>query len=414
LIQRPAADTLHPDAQRKEHDMLPLEGVNVLDLSRLAPGPFCSMMLGDMGADVLLVEAPADGKLTPILGGGRGQDQERLAAYNMMGRNKRSIVLNLREPDARDVFYRLAQTADVVLEGFRPGVVKRLGVDYDTLRQRNPRLVYCSLSGFGQTGPYSQLVGHDINYIAIGGALGMIGWPNTPPAIPMNIIADFAGGGMHAAFAILAALLARERTGRGQHVDVAMSDGVMYLLASLVGSVLAGGSSPARGATVLNGSVPHYNVYQCNDGGWISIGSLEPHFFVNLCKVMGREDFIPHQYDASKRDEIAAHFRAQFAAKTRDEWFEILKQSDICAGPVYSLEEALRDPHNLARDMVVEVDHPTLGKVKHVGIGPKLSDTPGRVRATAPLPGQHTDDVLASLGFDATNIASLRERGVVA
>ena len=393
--------------------MLPLEGIKILDLSRLAPGPFCSMMLGDLGADVLLIEAPADGKLAGMILGNRGVDEQKIAAYNMMGRNKRSIVLNLREQEARDIFYRLAETADVVLEGFRPGVVKRLGVDYETLIARNPRLVYCSLSGFGQTGPYSGLVGHDINYISVAGALGMIGWPDTPPAIPMNLLADFAGGGMHAAYGILAALLARERTGRGQHVDIAMSDGVMYLLASLAGNVLMGGASPTRGGTALNGSVPFYNVYQCGDGGWISIGSLEPHFWVNLCRVMGREDFIPHQWDSSKRAEISGHFREQFATKTRDEWFEILKQTDICAGPVYSLEEALRDPHNLAREMVVEVDHPTLGTVRHVGIGTKLSDTPGRVRSTAPLAGQHTPEVLGQLGFDDAAIASLKERGII-
>ncbi len=392
--------------------MQPLEGIKILDLSRLAPGPFCSMMLGDLGADVLLIEAPADGKLAAAIVP-RPDDAVKYAAYNVLSRNKRSIVLNLREPEAREIFYKLAETADVVLEGFRPGVVKRLGVDYETLSKRNPRLVYCSLSGFGQTGPYSQLVGHDINYISIGGALGMIGWPGEPPAIPMNIIADFAGGGMHAAYGILAALMARERTGRGQHVDIAMSDGVMYLLAGLVGSVLMGGGSPSRGGTLLNGSVPHYNVYECSDGGWISLGSLEPHFFVNLCKAMGCEQYIPHQYDASKRAEIAAYFKEQFLTKTRDEWFEILKQTDICVGPVYSLEEALHDPHNLARDMVVEVDHPTLGKVKTLGIGTKLSETPGSVRTTAPTTGQHTDDVLASLGYDATAVAALKERGVV-
>jgi crotonobetainyl-CoA:carnitine CoA-transferase CaiB-like acyl-CoA transferase len=393
--------------------MLPLEGIKILDLSRLAPGPFCSMLLGDMGADVLLIEAPADGKLAPAIGGARGQDLEKAAAYNTMSRNKRSMVLNLREPDAREIFYKLADDADVVLEGFRPGVVKRLGVDYETLRQRNDRIVYCSLSGFGQTGPYSQLVGHDINYISVGGALGMIGWPDQPPAIPMNIIADFAAGGLHAAFGILTALMARERTGKGQNVDIAMSDGVLYLLASLTGSVLAGGSSPTRGGTILNGSVPHYNVYECADGGWISIGSLEPHFFVNLCKALGREDFIPQQWDAAKRDEIFEYFRAQFKSKTRDEWFEILKQTDVCAGPVYSLEEALNDPHNRARDMLIEVDHPTLGKVKQLGIGTKLSETPGKVRSTAPLPGQHTDEVLASIGYDEGAITALRERGVV-
>jgi crotonobetainyl-CoA:carnitine CoA-transferase CaiB-like acyl-CoA transferase len=387
--------------------MLPLEGIKILDLSRLAPGPFCSMMLGDMGADVLLVEAPSDGKLAPAVPGGGG-DPEKAAAYNVMARNKRSIVLNLREQDAREIFYRLVDTADVVLEGFRPGVVKRLGVDYDTLKERNPRIVYCSLSG------YSQLVGHDINYISIGGALGMIGWPDTPPAIPMNIIADFAAGGMHAAYGILAALLARERTGRGQYVDIAMSDGVLYLLASMAGNVLAGGRSPSRGATVLNGSVPHYNVYECADGGWISLGSLEPHFFVNLCKVMGREDFIPHQYDASRRDEIADHFRAQFKTKTRDEWFEVLKQTDICAAPVLSLAEAFEDPHNRAREMVIDVPNERLGTVRHPGIATKLSDTPGAVRSTAPLAGQHTDDVLRSLGYDDDAVSALREKGVVA
>jgi crotonobetainyl-CoA:carnitine CoA-transferase CaiB-like acyl-CoA transferase len=393
--------------------MQPLEGIKILDLSRLAPGPFASMMLGDLGADVLLIEAPADGKLANAIVS-RPADAERQAAYNVLARNKRSIILNLREPDAREIFYKLAETADVVLEGFRPGVVKRLGVDYETLSKRNPRIVYCSLSGFGQTGPYSQLVGHDINYISVGGALGMVGWPDAPPAIPMNIIADFAGGGMHAAYGILAALVARERTGRGQYVDIAMSDGVLYLLASMVGGVLSGGASPGRGSTLLNGSVPHYNVYECSDGGWISIGSLEPHFFVNLCKTMECEQFIPHQYDATWREQMAAHFKQRFLTKTRDEWFEILKQSDICVGPVYSLAEALEDPHNLAREMVVEVDHPTLGKIKTLGIGTKFSDTPGSVRTTAPLAGQHTDDVLAAIGYDAAAIAALKERGVTA
>lgn len=393
--------------------MLPLEGLKILDLSRLAPGPFCSMMLGDLGADVLLIEAPPEGKMGAMAVLGRGADAEKVAAYNVLARNKRSLVLNLREQEAREIFYKLADDADVVLEGFRPGVVKRLGVDYETLIKRNPRLVYCSLSGFGQTGPYSNLVGHDINYISVGGALGMIGWPGQPPTIPANVIADFAGGGLHAAFGILAALMGREKTGKGQYVDIAMSDGVLALLASFVGPVLMGGESPGRGTNLLNGSVPHYNVYECADGGWISIGSLEPHFFVNLCKALGCEQFIPRQYDPSAREEIRAYFETKFREKPRDEWFRILSETDICAGPIYSLREALDDPHNRARGMVVEVDHPTLGKIPHLGIATKLSETPGSVRTTAPLPGQHTDDVLASLGFDATAVAALKERGVV-
>jgi crotonobetainyl-CoA:carnitine CoA-transferase CaiB-like acyl-CoA transferase len=389
--------------------MMPLEDVRVLDLSRLAPGPFCTMLLADLGADVLLIEPPPDSRAGQGPGVGRGGE-----AYNALGRNKRSIILNLRDDEARQVFFRLAESADVVLEGFRPGVVQRLGVDHDTLREHNPRLIYCSLSGYGQTGPYAGLVGHDINYISIGGALGMIGWPDQPPAIPMNIIADFAAGGLHAAYAILAALHARERTGRGQYLDIAMSDGVLYLLAMAVSGYFASGRVPEAGRTVLNGSAPFYNVYQCRDGGWISLGSLEPHFWANLCRVMGREDFVPHQYDAAKRDEIFAHFREQFKTKTRDEWFEILKRTDVCAAPVYGLDEALNDPHNLARGMVVEVEHPQAGRVRQVGVGTKFSETPGAVRAPAPAPGQHTDEVLASLGYDADRISALRERGAVA
>jgi crotonobetainyl-CoA:carnitine CoA-transferase CaiB-like acyl-CoA transferase len=402
-----------------------LEGLKVLDLSRLAPGPFCSMLLGDLGADVLLVEAPPDQLPGRGLAGGspaRAQAQGVGAtvrpasgpAYNALGRNKRSIVLNLRSDEGRAVFMDLAKDADVVLEGFRPGVVKRLGVDYEAVSAINPRVVYCSLSGFGQTGPYSQLVGHDINYISVAGALGLIGWPDTPPAIPMNLLADFAGGGLHAAFAILAAIIARERSGRGQYVDIAMSDGVLYLLASAISGYFQSGNVPTRGATMLNGAAAHYNVYECADGKWISIGSLEPHFWANLCRVMGREDFLPHQNDRDMRAEISDHFRRTFRTKTRDEWFEIMKQTDICVAPVYALDEALNDPQNLARGMVIEVDHPELGKVKQVGIGPKFSETPGAVRSTAPRPGQHTDEVLTALGYPAEKIAALREKGAVA
>jgi len=397
--------------------MMPLEGIHVLDLSRLAPGPYCSMLLGDMGADVLLVEAPPEalpsgGAVGPL----RAENEEaaeRALAYNALARNKRSTVLNLRKEEARQVFYRLAESADVVLEGFRPGVVKRLGVDYETLRPLNPRLVYCSLSGYGQDGPYAGMVGHDINYISIGGALGAIGWPGQPPAIPLNVIADFAGGGLHAAFAILAALLAREKTGRGQYVDIAMSDGVMYLLAMVFTLYFHNGSVVRPGQHFLNGGAHFYNVYQTKDGGWISVGSLEPHFYANLCRALGREDFIPYQYDASKREEVFAYFREQFRTRTRDEWFEYLKQSDICVAPVYSLDEAAADPHNLARHMVVEVEHPRFGPVRQVGIGPKLSETPGGVRTTAPRAGQHTDEVLASLGYTRQQIEGLRASGAV-
>jgi alpha-methylacyl-CoA racemase len=398
----------------EEAAMMPLEGTKILDLSRLAPGPFCTMLLGDLGADVLLIEPPPQAVSRPNLPSGFPKDAQRAAAYNALGRNKRSIILNLRQEEGRQILYELAKSADVVLEGFRPGVVKRLGADYETVSRINPRIIYCSLSGYGQDGPYAGLVGHDINYISVGGALGIIGWPGQRPAIPLNIIADFAGGGLHAAYAIVVALLVRERTGRGQQVDIAMSDGVMYLLAATISQYLATGSVPRGGQHLLNGVAPHYNVYQTKDGGWISLGSLEGHFYANLCRAMGREDFIAHQQDATKWPEIFDHFRQQFLTKTRDEWFEILKQTDICAGPVYGLDEALADPHNRHRGMVIEVEAPGEGRVRQVGIGTKLSETPGRVRSTAPLPGQHTDEVLSSLGYDAARIAALREEGTVA
>jgi crotonobetainyl-CoA:carnitine CoA-transferase CaiB-like acyl-CoA transferase len=400
------------DARNGEETMLALEGIKILDLSRLAPGPYCTMLLGDLGADVLLIEQAGEGserRRNPT----RAGQAERSQAYNALGRNKRSIGLNLKSEAAREVFYQLVRDADVVVEGFRPGVVKRLGVDYETLAKLNPRVVYLSLSGFGQTGPYAPLVGHDINYISIGGALGVTGRPGQPPSIPMNLVADFAGGGLFAAFAIAVALLARERTGRGQYIDMAMSDGVLSLLSSAASSVLAGGAPPMPGEFLLNGAAPHYNVYECADGEWFSLGSLEPWFWENLCRAMGREDFIPYEYDTEKYPEIFEHFRKSFKTKTRQEWFQELSKTDICAAPVLRLNEVLADPHNRARQMVVDVPHPTLGKVQQVGIAPKFSDTPGSVRSTAPAAGQHTEDVLHSLGYDDARIAGLRESGAI-
>jgi len=390
-----------------------LDGIRVLDLSRLAPGPYCSMLLADFGADVILVE-PVPGASAKLAGpSGASESAQRAAAYNALARGKRSIALNLKEPEAREIFYALAKDADVVLEGFRPGVVQRLGVDYETIRALNPRIVYCSLSGFGQTGPYANLVGHDINYIAIGGALGVTGRPGTPPAIPINLIADFAGGGLFAAFAICVALLARDRTGEGQYIDMAMTDGVLSLMTMAFTQYFANGTIIRPGEYLLNGGVPWYDTYQCADGRWFSIGSIEPHFYEALCRVLGCEEFLGRQYDASSYPAMRERFAAVFRTKTADEWMEIMSQHDICAAPVLEMDRVVQNPHNLARNMVVEVDSP-VGPVKQIGVAPKLSKTPGHVRHAGPVLGQHTEAILTELGYAPERIAELRERRVIA
>jgi crotonobetainyl-CoA:carnitine CoA-transferase CaiB-like acyl-CoA transferase len=384
--------------------MMALEKLRVIDLSRHAPGPFCTMLLADFGADVVVVEQPA--------GTGRRVEEElgvgeRARIFNPVGRNKRSLALNLKSPNARDACLRLMSEADVVVEGFRPGVAKRLGVDYESVRERNPGVIYCSISGYGQDGPYADLVGHDLNYISLGGALGLTGWPDQPPAIPVNIIGDFAGGGLYAAFAVLAAVEARHTTGRGQYIDMAMSDGVMSLANLAVSDYFTSGEPPRPGRYFLNGSLPCYNVYQTADAKWLSIGCMEPWFWAKLCTRLGCEQFAEMQFDEERFPEIFAFLRARFIEKTRDEWFADLRQDDICVMPVYALDEAVADPHMRARGMLAELEHPEFGAVQQVGIAPKLSETPGSVRTLASPCGAHTEEILREAKFSEAEIEEL-------
>ena len=393
-----------------------LDGIKIIDLSRMAPGPFCTMVLGDLGADVIRVEEPGGGRMARerSAGSDAGEAARRLA-FNALNRNKRSIALNLKSPDARRVLHKLVEDADVFVEGFRPRVVSRLGCDYETLSVINPRLVYCSLSGYGQDGPYSNLVGHDVNYISVGGALGVIGERGGAPVIPYNIIADYAGGGFHAATAILAALMARQHTGRGQYVDVAMSDGVMYMMASLLSEYFATGAVPSRGEAGLNGGAPYYNVYRCRDGRYISVGCIEPWFWATLCHAVGRDDLIDGQFDPERAERVQAELSSVFATRDRDDWWHKLSAIDnIAVARVSTLDEAVSDPQNTHRRMAIDAGEHDGETVRQVGIGPKLSDTPGSVRALgATTPGQHTDAVLSELGYDADRIATLREDGAV-
>lgn len=385
--------------------MLPLEGIRILDLSQHFPGEYCTCLLGDLGADVLRVDQPDR----------PGRSEEMLSRNEVLDRNKRSIALNLKLPAAREILYKLVEGWDVVLEGYRPGVAKRLGVDYETLRGFNPRLIYCSISGYGQSGPYQQLAGHDINYMALSGILGLSGSKEGPPIIPGINVADLGGGTMFAAIGILTAIIAREKTGKGQYVDVAMLDGLLSWLSGIYAATyLMRGIIPRRGELQLGGARPGYNLYETADGCYITLGVLEPWFWERLCKALGREDFIPHQNaSGERRQEVFAAFRQIFKTKTRDEWFEFLREQDIEVAPLYSFEEVFADPQVLHRGMVVEVPRPNGGHVKQIGIPIKFSETPGTVRSAAPRTGQHTEEVLRGLGYPSERIEALRREGAI-
>ena len=402
--------------------MMALEGMKVLDFCRNTPGMFATMILADMGAEVLMIERPMDETRAAyesiVAGIETPEDERRHAAFNALQRNKRSIALNLKQEGALEIFRQLAIDADVVVEGFRPGVMERLGVGYRQIKEINHRAVYCSVSGYGQSGPYSQMAGHDINYISLAGALGLIGnSPEYQPAIPLNLIADYAGGGLCAVVGILSALLAREKTGQGQNVDIAMTEGVLYMLSGAISDAFSQGIAPVRGGIRLNGGSPYYNVYRTADGGYFSIAAIEPWFWENLCTAIGREDLIPHQSAGDeKRAEIARTLEQVFLTKTKDEWFEILREANISVGTVNDLDEAMSDPQIQSRGMIVQLDSPDVpeGFVRQPGVPFRLSETPGSVRHLGSVTGQHTDEVLASLGYGPDAISRLHADGVVA
>jgi len=374
---------------------LALERFRLLDLSRQLPGPFCSMLLADLGMDVLTVAAPND----PL---GMG--------IPLLGRNKRSLTLNLKAPEGRAIFHKLVRDADVVLEGSRPGAAARLGVDWETLRALNPRLVYCSISGYGQDGPYRDRVGHDVNYLGFAGVIGLTGEAGGPPVIPGVQIADIGGGALMAAVGILSALWAREATGAGQFVDISMMDGAVAWQVVNVLRFLIEGQEQHRGDTLLTGHHPCYAIYETKDGRHVTVGALEPHFWRTLCERLGFPELAPKQFaDGAERLEMFRRLREKFRTRTMAEWVAELADLDICFGPVATIGEALEDPHVRHRGMVVEGPD---GR-RTLGNPVKLSATPPALRTAPPAFGAHTDAVLGALGYTPGDVAGLRERGVV-
>ncbi|MBN2061761.1 MAG: CoA transferase [Deltaproteobacteria bacterium] len=393
-----------------------LDGIKVLDLSRYAPGPYCSMILGDLGADVITVEAVgmtpklfAGDKVKGFVGAPVREFAPPGSPYDPLNRNKRSIGLNLKTEQGREIFYKMVENTDVVLEGFRPGVTERLGIDYISLKKRNGRIIYCAVTGYGQNGPYKDLPGHDINYISSGGAISIL----KAPSLPGNLLGDIASGGMQAVIGILAAVIAREKTGKGQIVDISMTDGVVSLLALYMGKYFENNGMPDEPDRVSIGTTPFYNIYRTQDGKMISIACGEAAYFANLCKVLECEEFIPNQTNPEIAEEIGNYFRKKFLTRTRDEWFDIMSQYDIAVSKVNGLDEIENDPQLKHRDMVIELDHPEKGRIKQVGVSIKLSDTPGSVRKLSPKPGENTEKILIELGYDRETIEKLGRDGII-
>ncbi|WP_068673262.1 CaiB/BaiF CoA-transferase family protein [Oceanobacillus sp. Castelsardo] len=371
---------------------MPLTSIRVLDLSRLLPGPYCSMILGDFGAEVIKIEEPSIGDYAREY---MPKVDEDSAFYHSLNRNKKSVCLNLKSADDKEYFLKLVEEADVVIESFRPGVMKRLGLDYETLKEINPGIIYCAITGYGQDGPYANVPGHDVNYISYAGLLNMMGERNGKPQIPAAQIADIGGGALPAAVGILLALFGREKTGKGQMVDISMMDGVISWLPTLLPGYLATNNHPNRGELVLSGKLACYEVYQTKDKKWMSVGALELKFWSGFCKAIGKENFIS-QLDAPMevQDQMKIEIQNIIFQKSLDEWMEIFSMVDSCVTPVLSFDEMIENPQVKAREMIKNVNHDELGTVKQVGIPIKLSETPGRIRGQAPKLGEHTKEIL--------------------
>jgi alpha-methylacyl-CoA racemase len=403
---------------------LPLAGVRVLDLSRLLPGGFCSLLLADFGAEVLKVEDTGMGdyiRWSPPYYEG-AHDSARSALFLSLNRNKRSIRLDLKSDGGRAALLRLAGEYDVVLESFRPGVLERLGVGYEQLREQNPGIVYCAISGYGQAGPKRDASGHDMNYLGLIGLLGLTGERGGEPVQAAGQIADLGGGALMAAFGIMAALRERDGdgtpahpgSGEGQLVDVSMADGALSWLAMVAGSYFADGNIPRRGELPLAGSLVCYRPYECSDG-WVSLGALEPKFWQAWCRGVGREELIAAQFERPGSDAHAA-VQEIFRGRSRAEWETFASQHDCCLEPVLELDEALDSELVRARAMVVDIDQPGAERpVRQLGVPVKLSRTPGEHdRLPGPALGEHTEAVLLAAGYSPAEVGELLSSGAAA
>ena len=391
---------------------LPFQGIRILDLSRLLPGPLCSMLFADFGADVIKIEDPKGGdyirQWPPFVGKSSG-------FHVVLNRNKRSLTLNLRDPRGREIFLKLVRSADVVLESFRPGVMEKLGIGYETLKSENPRLIYCSITGYGREGLRARRAGHDINYLAVSGVLSYSG-KNGEPVLPGVQIGDIGGGSLLAAFGITTALYRREKTGEGDFVDVSMTDGLLLFHALRWGKFLADDKVPKPGDDMLNHGLACYNVYPTRDGRYMSLGALEPQFWKAFCQAVGHPEWDTPAYfePGPHQKELMKAITDIFMERTQAEWIEFFSRVDCCCEPVRNLDEVINDEELVARGLVVNMIHEHYGAYRQLGSVLRCANVRATIRSHAPELGEHTEEILMQeLGMSGSEISSLKDQGVI-
>lgn len=379
--------------------MGPLKGIRVIEMAGIGPGPFACMLLSDLGAEVIRVDRTKGGS---SLGDNPA---------DITGRGRKSIAVDLKQPEGVEAVLKLVESADVLIEGFRPGVMEKNGLGPDACLARNPRLVYGRMTGWGQSGPLAMAAGHDINYIAITGALAAIGRREGGPVPPLNLVGDYGGGALYLVIGLLSALVERGVSGKGQVIDAAISDGVASLMAPILGFKALGMWQGPRQGNILDGGSHHYDTYECADGRWVSVGSIEPQFYMLLLEKLGiplEEAGFETQYDPSRWPALKERVAAAFKTRTSAEWCALMEGTDVCFAPVLSMDEAPGHAHNAARETYM-----TMNGVTQPAPAPRFSRTPGEVQGPPVAVGANTDDVLAALGYDAAAIADMKARGVV-
>lgn len=388
-----------------------LKGIRVLDLSRLLPGPYCTLMMADYGAEVIKIEEPGKGDYIRW----RKPAVEGVGARHLtINRNKKSIELNLKTDEGKEIFKKMAANADVILESFRPGVMDRLGLGYQEISKINEGIIYCSLTGYGQTGPYRTLPGHDINYIGYSGILGLIGEKDGKPIVPGVQIADIGGGALMALSGICMALFHKERTGKGQYIDVSMMDGAVTWLYAAASDYFASGKVPQRGRNRLDGHFAFYNVYETKDKKFLSVGASELKFWKRICELVEKPEWIPlHEGPEDVQEKLKQDLTKLFRQEDLKYWMDLLASEETCVGPVNDIEQIFNDPQVVERELFKEMDHPIAGTIKQIGFPIKFSNTKGKIYSHAPILGEHTEEILSQLDYSNEKIEQLRNSGVI-